>query len=131
MDDQLEPWQVRLPADVGAPRRARRVVASLLARAGVDAACAEQAGLLVSELVTNAVVHARSVSLVRVTPITEDDLLRVEVDDGSPDMPLLRDPSNGGEGGWGLVLVDGLAHKWGADPHSAGKTVWFELALTS
>lgn len=129
MDGQLEPWQVRLPADVGAPRRARRVVAWLFAQARVDAALTEQAVLLVSELVTNAVVHARSTSLVRVTPVAEGDLLRVEVDDDSSDMPRVRDPSSRGEGGWGLVLVDRLANRWGANERTSGKTVWFELSL--
>lgn len=131
MTDPLQPWQVRLPADVGAPRRARRIVAWLLAQTGVDAARADAAVLLVSELVTNAVVHARSVSLVRVTPLAEADVLRVEVDDDSPDMPRLRDRTSRGEGGWGLVLVDGLANRWGAERRSPGKTVWFELSLAS
>ncbi|MER6212748.1 ATP-binding protein [Streptomyces sp. NPDC001272] len=86
--------------------------------------------LLVSELVTNACLHAGGPRelVLRYGP---EDRLRVEVTDGSPDLPRPRpahDPAR--PGGHGLVLLDHLARAWGcallADGRP-GKTVWLEL----
>ena len=81
--------------------------------------------LLVSEVVTNALLHGTGEVQVRV--LGEASRLRVEVSDGSDVMPVRRDSEADAEGGRGLALVDALSARWGADPRAGGKTVWFEL----
>ena len=87
----------------------------------------EQASLLVSELVTNAVMHTKSnVEIsVRRSPI-----VRVEVRDRSNVLPEPSDTGPLEPGGLGLTVVETLAARWGVDPLPDGKTVWFELDLT-
>jgi anti-sigma regulatory factor (Ser/Thr protein kinase) len=82
------------------------------------------ARLLVSELVTNAILYTEApVSFsASVSPVR----LRVEVGDVSRTLPALRSP-DGRTGGWGLRLVNQLASRWGAEPSGDGKQVWFEL----
>jgi anti-sigma regulatory factor (Ser/Thr protein kinase) len=87
-------------------------------------ALVEAAALLASELVTNAVQHARTSLTLSVS--TSRDGVRLEVSDGSTRMPVLRDAPTGNNGR-GLVLVDRLAHSWGAEPRPDGKIVWLEL----
>jgi anti-sigma regulatory factor (Ser/Thr protein kinase) len=85
--------------------------------------------LLVSELVTNAVRHAGSTLTVAVA--IGRAAVRVEVRDRSPRLPALRE-STGGDDEWGrgLVLVDALASRWGAERLPSGKRVWFELDVS-
>lgn len=113
-----------LPADPTAAGSARRWLRDLLSD---DAeALVSTVELLVSELVNNAVLHASS------APRVEVDLrahsLRVAVQDSDPTMPARRDPDVTGIGGRGLLLLDRLSDRWGADPLDGGKVVWFELA---
>ncbi len=83
--------------------------------------------LLTTELVTNAIVHARTDFALRVT--TSQERLRVEVSDSSQD-PARLVPIHGLEDhGRGLHLVDALSASWGVDWRDEGKAVWFELAL--
>lgn len=87
---------------------------------------AEVAELLVSELVTNALVHTDhgAVVTVNVTPTT----LRVEVRDFVTGLPRSYVPNaDDGTHGRGLVLVHALADTWGVTAHALGKVVWFEL----
>ena len=81
--------------------------------------------LLVSELVTNAVLHARTNFAVQVTLTAT--AIRVSVTDGSPILPERRNYSFLHPTGRGLHLVDSLSDRWGVDLESTGKTVWFEL----
>jgi anti-sigma regulatory factor (Ser/Thr protein kinase) len=81
--------------------------------------------LLVSELVTNAVVHARSSVWVHV--VVEDHRIRVDVQDDAPQPPVRRRASEDTLGGRGLFLLDRLSDRWGLDVGSPGKTVWFEI----
>jgi hypothetical protein len=86
-----------------------------------------EAALLTTELVTNAVIHGRSV--VDLDLYVDDDGLCLSVVDFGPGVPAIRDPDQNG-GGYGLHLVDKLATRWGherLDPQ--GKRVWFELHL--
>jgi hypothetical protein len=55
------------------------------------------------------------------------DRVRVEVHDGSPELPIRRRYSNMSGTGRGLLLVERMADGWGADLTSRGKVVWFEL----
>jgi len=116
---------LRLPASSGAPRAARRGVVEGLA---LDGELAASAALLVSEVVTNSVLHAGldASDHVHVDAWWADGRLRVEVcDEGGG----LRRPSPAPprEGGRGLDLIGYLAERWGV--HCDGHTrVWFELA---
>jgi anti-sigma regulatory factor (Ser/Thr protein kinase) len=89
------------------------------------AAFVEAARLLVSELVTNAVLHART-DITVVLRMTADGV-RVEVHDGSQVAPVVRHYEDEAMTGRGLALVDELASKWGVDRDTGGKAVWFEL----
>jgi anti-sigma regulatory factor (Ser/Thr protein kinase) len=109
-----------LPASV---KRARQFVASALRTIG-SASVADDAVLVVSELVTNAVVHAGTEITVGV--ITQaDGRVRVEIGDGSADLPGLRIPNAGSRSGRGLLLVEHFTQQWGVDRTAAGKIVWF------
>ena len=112
-------------AGVTSASRARRFVAATL-RNWECAPMADAAVLLVNELVTNALIHARSSVevLVRLLP----GGLRVEVRDDSPRPPRLKTPTEDATGGRGMWLVDQMADTWGVEPAPDGKRVWFELA---
>lgn len=116
--------RAHLAAEPQSAGAARRFVDQTLARWD----CAEVfdlVSLLVSEVVTNAVVHASSPVevAVRLLPAA----VRIEVADRSTEVPRLRRAVDDETGGRGLALVAALAQSWGVDLHPAGKTVWFEL----
>jgi anti-sigma regulatory factor (Ser/Thr protein kinase) len=81
----------------------------------------------VSELVTNAVVHARSDIAVRLCRTGSG--IRVEIADRDPQPAAPRPLDPEGVGGRGLHLVNALARDWGVRPAQPGKTVWFELTV--
>ena len=114
------------PSSVG---QARAFVTRVLREWGFDDAV-EVAALLVSELATNAVLHARTAYAVVVTQRVED--LRVEVLDSSPVSPRHRQNSNSAATGRGVALVDRLATAWGTRRLDNGfaKGVWFTVPLT-
>ena len=87
----------------------------------------EAATLLVSELVTNAVRHARGTDVVTVDLHAERTWLRIEVLDTDRHWPQPRIPDSFDESGFGFVLVDALAGNWGVRETEAGKAVWAEL----
>ncbi|MET9441615.1 ATP-binding protein [Streptomyces sp. NPDC006610] len=117
------------PAEVG---RARRWARSRLAGSGIgtDDPLAETLVLLVSELVTNAVVHTGRPAVLRLSlppAPAESATVRVEVADASTRAPMPRWVDCEQTGGRGLALVDGLADRWGWSPEGAGKQIWCEL----
>jgi anti-sigma regulatory factor (Ser/Thr protein kinase) len=115
-----------LPPDPASARACRRFLVAALEEWGVDAA-ADEAVLLLSELVTNAVLHAGTEIEVEVH--LDGKLLHVEVRDGSPLLPTSRRYSALSGTGRGLALVAGTARQWDAEPlPTGGKRVWFELA---
>jgi two-component sensor histidine kinase len=79
--------------------------------------------LLASELVTNALRHARPP--IEITIDCDGRGTRVTVTDGHPGRPVLRPHSEDGEGGRGLQIVDALAAAWGVQGRPGGKAVWF------
>lgn len=87
---------------------------------------AEIAQLLVSELVTNAVLHAQSG--IEVVVRHGGRRLRVEVGDASRTPPVLRRHDEDAMTGRGLSLVDQLSEAWGVERNADGKRVWFEVA---
>jgi GAF domain-containing protein/anti-sigma regulatory factor (Ser/Thr protein kinase) len=120
--------EIELEPVADSAQAARDFVARALDDAGLQAQ-AESAVLLASELVTNAVRHAGSALTVAVA--IGNAAVRVEVRDHSPRLPALRESmASDDEWGRGLVLVDALASRWGAERLPSGKRVWFELDLT-
>jgi anti-sigma regulatory factor (Ser/Thr protein kinase) len=111
-------------------RVARRFTASCLAR--VDSSVRDVVVLLVSEVVTNAVrhggPHARTAK-VGLSVKVLSDRVRVEVKDDGSMLPVVGDGAIDNLSGRGLLLVEGLATRWGFDRSTtSGKTVWLEVA---
>ena len=125
--------QTSLRADVTLPRTARAVtqarhtMAALVAGSGV----ADDAELLISEAVANAVQHTGG-PVVRLS-ISHDfrsGELLCRVGDASPEAPRpegLPDPGHDGESGRGLHLITALSDGWGYERHPRGKHLWFRL----
>ena len=113
------------PAEVG---RARRWARSRLAGSGIgdDEPLAETLVLLISELVTNAVVHTGCPAVLRMLFAAEGGV-RVEVADASDRPPAPRHADGDDTNGRGLELVDGLADRWGWQPEGVGKSIWCEV----
>ncbi|PJF01611.1 phosphatase [Streptomyces carminius] len=90
---------------------------------------AEGAVLLLSELLTNALLHTEGDAAVTVemTGPPGSRVLRVEVTDSSEELPHRRDPGELAARGRGLLLLEMLAESWGVVPVGRGKTIWFEL----
>jgi anti-sigma regulatory factor (Ser/Thr protein kinase) len=121
--------RLQFPAAHRSVGDARRFVRSVIERHGCDA---EDAVLLLSELATNVVDHARTAFTV--TVVMGDGVVRVEVHDGLggalvPTAEVL--PVADGERGRGLGIVRALARGWGWEERPGGKTVWFELPAVS
>ena len=125
MCDATPVAQVTLPADLQAARKAR----SFLDRTWCGnhhSALLDEARLLVSELVTNAVVHGAPPIALRVECDGSTELV-VAVSDGNPVPPLRRELTDDAASGRGIALVDLLSDRWGVDVTGAGKTTWFRL----
>ena len=117
-----------LQAGPAAAATARSLVRAWLTQRAVDHRVRDDAELLVTELVTNAVVHARSDSIQLSISEPRPDVLRVDVEDGSPEPPVQSPPSTlDADRGRGMWLVERLAERWGWDPLRTGKRVWFEM----
>jgi anti-sigma regulatory factor (Ser/Thr protein kinase) len=112
-------------ADRAAPCSARHFVTDALARWGHAGAFLENAQLLVTELATNAVVHARSPF--SVVARADASGVRLSVRDASRVRPTLRGDFPTATSGRGLRLVAALSANWGVDVTADGKTVWAEL----
>lgn len=119
--------RARFPAEPISVPRSRRFVEQLLARAEPlpDGSFRTNAVLLTSELVTNAVIHARTWFEISVR--TGGRYIRVEVADTNEVIPQIPEIMTSAEHGRGLRIVDGIASSWGVEPGHPGKTVWFEL----
>jgi anti-sigma regulatory factor (Ser/Thr protein kinase) len=117
---------IELPAQTTSPRIARDYVVGVLHGWGLDG-LAESARLLTSELVTNAVLHARTSITVHVSRDEARHLVRVSVLDGSARAPRERHYSELSTTGRGLHMVRGGSRDFGIVRHTSGKSVWFEL----
>jgi DNA-binding NarL/FixJ family response regulator len=115
-----------LPAHPTSVSRARRFLRSTLHDWNLEQ-LVEDGQIVVSELVTNAVTHAKSAPELRLS--LKGSTLRVEVRDDGTGTPQPQPPSETGEHGRGMHLVAALAAAWGMDvPRDDGKVVWAELA---
>ncbi len=109
------------PSSVAA---ARGLVRDLLTVAGRNDLL-DDALLVVSEVVTNALIHAGSP--IRVRGRLQADVIRVQVSDASPHSPARRDYASTSGTGRGLALMTEIVNDWGVAKDEIGKTVWFEL----
>lgn len=116
--------QVFLPVPT-AVAASRAFVAQVLRRWCADA-LVDDASFIVTELVTNALLHATSSFRVRVERL--EDRVRITVDDASPDRPRRRITASDAAHGRGIQLIEQLSHCWGSEVIPGGKAVWAELA---
>ena len=124
----MDELHLRLPSHPRSVGEARRAVSDLDVLAPAERV---DVALLVSELVTNSVRHGLGPGdEIDVRGYASSDMVRVEVSDGGagfapPEQPVPRLDAEE-PGGWGLVLVDRVADRWGV-AHDEGTSVWFEL----
>lgn len=118
--------QVVLPGLPSSVPTARHFAESIVTAWG-EPETAWTAALLVSELATNATLHAHTDFTVRVSRAVGHIL--IEVQDASPRIPQPRSYDARATTGRGLQLVDSLGAEWGVTPSGDGKTVWVELAV--
>ncbi len=115
-----------LPREPGSAGTARRLVRVALAVWGLDD-LADDGAVIVSELVSNAVQHARRESIRVIVDRPGTARVCIGVVDFSKVPPAPKEPDDEDEGGRGLALVDELADHWGTEPLPWGKRVWAEL----
>lgn len=113
-------------ASVASLSRLRRSVRDFLADVSAD--CCADAVVVVDELVTNALQHGSAPVSLRLQRRRAGRRLRIEVRDGSRQMPQIGPPTT--LRGRGLHLVGGLCADWGVVPTANGKTVWGEMAVS-
>jgi anti-sigma regulatory factor (Ser/Thr protein kinase) len=119
-------WSVELPPEPASATQARR-----LAREQLASICPPDAldtvALLVTELVTNAILHARTPMHLQIE--TRPGHVRLCVEDTSDRQPQLRRYDADAVTGRGLALVEALASSWGVDSTPSGKVVWCDIPL--
>lgn len=118
-------WSTTLPPEAASVPAARHFTADVLGELATPPDTEETAELLVSELATNAVLHAGSP--MRLSVYRNGEAVRVEMRDDDPNPPRHVTPDPELPGGRGILLVDALATSWGVNSNEHGKTIWFEL----
>jgi anti-sigma regulatory factor (Ser/Thr protein kinase) len=117
---------VELPPEPASATRARQ-----LARDQLAVVCSSEVldtvALLVTELVTNAILHAGTPLQLAID--AQPDRIRLCVEDASPRQPEVHHYDSDAVTGRGLALVEQLATSWGVDQTPAGKVVWCEIAI--
>lgn len=119
--------QFELAPDSSSPSAARGFVLAACQTWGIDHELVESAVLAVSELVTNAVIHAATPALLMVE--YDGHNLTLAVADGDTRLPALQQPSPDDEHGRGVALVDRLGATWGTRRTVLGKTVWVSFPV--
>jgi anti-sigma regulatory factor (Ser/Thr protein kinase) len=122
------PLQLSLQRNVKAPGLARAAIARLCEEHGLESPLRQTVVLLVSEVVSNAVLHSSGPedAPIGLSAAVTQEAVRITVTDaGEGFTPTERDPERV-EGGYGLYLVEKAASRWGVDPR-APTSVWFEL----
>lgn len=115
--------------DAASVGEARSWIDAFLAEHDIEDTVRDDAQLVASELVTNALMHGEGALVLRAS--VEDSKVHVSVTDSGDELPevLPLDPSR--IGGLGLIVVGRIASNWGVAPFPGGKTVWAALALSS
>ena len=125
------PWRrllMTLPASSESVRTGRHAVRVVLSAWRLS--CLEEnAVLVVSELLTNAVRHARDTDAIELDLHATRAWLRIEIQDRDRQWPRPRVLDELSESGFGFVLIDALAAKWGVRETETGKAVWAELDI--
>lgn len=117
-------WQMSSAVD------ARRALVAELRAFGVDPVVVDEAEIVISELVTNAVRHAKPLAdgKIRVSWSVRGSVVEIDVTDGGgPTTPRPAPRSVWSAGGRGLRIVGSLAHEWGVRENSSGNTVWASM----
>jgi anti-sigma regulatory factor (Ser/Thr protein kinase) len=121
MGTSVPVFELQIPARPSEVGRVRRAIRGEVVRYGLDAAHADIAQLLASELVMNAVLHGREPIIVRVS--VERDSTVLEVYDADDSLPAVAEPDESGHRG--LRVVTSLCSDWGTVvAEQGGKTVW-------
>ncbi|MGI5144445.1 MULTISPECIES: SpoIIE family protein phosphatase [unclassified Streptomyces] len=128
---QVASWQ--LPADPTVVSRARALATRQLTQWGLEH-LVESTELIVSELVTNAILHGNSNSNSNSNStiglrLIRHEVLTCEVSDASSNYPHLRHPCTTDEHGRGMLLVTQLSRRWGTRSTPDGKLIWTEQQL--
>ena len=127
------PWagaareSVTLRPDPTSAREARRLVARVCAEAGLPGELCDNAVLLASETVTNAVVHGRSEA--RLTVTADPTGVRVDVGDDNSRYPVVQANDPDALDGRGMAMLQACATQWGVEAGRYGKVVWFEVRV--
>jgi anti-sigma regulatory factor (Ser/Thr protein kinase) len=119
---------LQIPVSAASPRGARHAVAALLDLWRLTAV-ADDAELVVSELITNAYRHAPGTVVYELEVLAHDDRVRISLTDGSAIRPIVAELNQDQPGGRGMRIIETLAHEWGAEDHQGGKRVWLDLLL--
>jgi anti-sigma regulatory factor (Ser/Thr protein kinase) len=122
LDDGIS---LRLRGGPEAGARARQALSRL--RADIDPPLMETLRLLVTELVSNSVRHARSETVVLKVLVGRSAVLTEVTDEGPGFDPANTGDPGSDETGWGLFLVERLSHRWGVNQNADITRVWFEL----
>jgi two-component sensor histidine kinase len=122
---------LQLPADPVAPSMARRAITEMLAESHEETV--HTVGLIITELISNSVKHARFLGEqgLHVVVWQLNSRLRLEVQDPGPcfEPGEMRPPQKDTAGSWGLYLVDKLAERWGVEREPNGCVVWAEVVV--
>ena len=126
--DEAADHQVKervISVDPSAVATARKFVRDYCQAMGLESDLCDTVVLLTSEIVTNAILHARNTARLRVRGNQQQ--LRVEVTDDTSHHPQPRAADPDALDGRGLAIVEMLAARWGVEEDPPGKTVWFEV----
>jgi anti-sigma regulatory factor (Ser/Thr protein kinase) len=118
-----------LPYDPTAPALARTFLTLASEDWELPDELHDAAQAVITELVTNAVEHAHTGSVLHLA--LDDRRLHISVHDHEPDTQGLPRPGVRGSSGYGLLIVEGLSRHWGVTPHDGGKSLWAVLDTDS
>jgi anti-sigma regulatory factor (Ser/Thr protein kinase) len=122
--------ELDLPRDASAPSVARAAIRGLSEGVQMTGARYQTLLLLVSEIVTNAVLHSKAPQgkPIQFTANANTERIRIDVHDGGPEFNPPAAAARRQTGSWGLHLLEREAQSWGVQ-QDTGTLVWFELAL--
>jgi serine/threonine-protein kinase RsbW len=120
---------ILLSRELSSVSTGRAWFARLLEHQDVPLGAIEDAVLVLSELVTNALRHGRGDVVCHVAVSADGTHIHAAVTDAGGGMPVLREPDPTRIGGVGLQIVDHVANRWGVSWFPCGKTVWASIPV--